>query len=256
MLTISRTDIGVKNVEAIVSSNTFNPAGKEEGLPFTIRLVKNSDDLLKAVQIRHAAYMRHVPDFAQSLAGPETADLEKGVVVLLAESKLDGTPVGTMRIQTNEFEPLKLEKTVKLPPRMSGQRLAEATRLGVAQERGGRMVTTALFKAFYLYCKQHEVDHMVITARAPVDRQYDRLLFKDIYPELGYMPFQHVGNMPHRVMSLKVDDVFSLWEAARHPLFNFFFNTYHEDINVMDIFHYQVRRSAIEQAAQVVALTA
>lgn len=215
---------------------------RDESLPFTIRVVQNSDDLRKAVRIRHAAYMRHVPDFAQNLAGPESDDVEDGVVVLLAESKLDGTAVGTMRIQTNLFQPLKLEKTLVLPERYAGQRLAEATRLGVAQERVGRIVTTALFKAFYLYCQQHSIDHMVITARAPVDRQYDRLMFTDVYPDVGYMPCEHVGNIPHRIMSLKVQDVHPLWKQAQHPLFNFFFNTYHQDINVTDVSIYKAKR--------------
>lgn len=59
---------------------------KEEFLPFTIRVVSNVRDLAKAVRIRHAAYMRHVPGFAQALNMPEEADSEQGVVVLLAES--------------------------------------------------------------------------------------------------------------------------------------------------------------------------
>ena len=75
----------------------------EELLPFTVSLVRNQTELGKAVQIRHAAYARHVPVFAQTLAQPESTDSEIGVAVLLAESKLDGSPLGTMRIQTNCF---------------------------------------------------------------------------------------------------------------------------------------------------------
>ena len=206
---------------------------KEENLPFTIRVVSDTEDLRKAVSIRHAAYLRHVPTFAQNLVAPENADSEDGTVVLLAESKFDGSPLGTMRIQTNEHHPLALEKSLALPPQLATSRLAEATRLGVTQERVGRMVTTAIFKAFFLYCRQNRIDHMVITARSPVDRHYDRLLFKDVYPEMGYIPFQHVGNMPHRVMTLAVAEVEPLWKELNHSLYNFFFNTFHEDIDVV-----------------------
>ena len=146
-------------------------AMKEEALPFTIRVVSNIHDLEKAVRIRHAAYMRHVPGFANELTLPEKADSEPGVVVLLAESKLDGSPIGTLRIQSNDHKPLTLEQSISLPATLSGKRLAEATRLGVTQERVGRMVTTALFKAFFLYCRQNRIDQMVITARSPVDRR-------------------------------------------------------------------------------------
>ncbi len=142
------------------------PAMTEELLPFTVRLVRDEDDLSKAVQIRHSAYARHLPDFAETLKSAETADAENGVVVLLAESKLDGSPLGTMRIQTNQFKPLCLEQSVELPGWLKTLRLAEATRLGVTNEKGGRLVTTVLFKAYYQYCKQIGIEWMVIAGRA------------------------------------------------------------------------------------------
>lgn len=225
-------------------------AMKEESLPFTIRVVSNIRDLEKAVRIRHAAYMRHVPGFASELSLPEDADSEPGVVVLLAESKLDGSPIGTLRIQTNDYKPLTLEQSLTLPVTLSKQRLAEATRLGVTQERVGRMVTTALFKAFFLYCRQNRINQMVITARSPVDRQYDRLLFKDVYPELGYIPFKHVGNLPHRVMCLDVNDAERLWAQAQHPLLGFILHTFHEDINVVGTSLYESGLAPVKSSHQ------
>lgn len=204
----------------------------EERLPFTVKLVRDEDDLGKAVQIRHTAYARHLPDFAETLKTPESADAENGVVVLLAESKLDGSPLGTMRIQTNEFKPLSLEQSIELPDWLKKRRLAEATRLGVTEGKGGRLVTTVLFKAFYLYCQAVDVEWMVVTGRAPVDRMYDRLLFKDVFPGMGYIPFSHVGNLPHRVMSLEVDSVEPSWAAAKQPLYDFFFHTDHPDLDI------------------------
>lgn len=214
-------------------------AMKEEALPFTIRVVTNIRDLEKAVRIRHAAYMRHIPGFAHELTLPENADSEQDVVVLLAESKFDGSPIGTMRIQTNVYKSLTLEQSVTLPESMRTKRLAEATRLGVTQERVGRLVTTALFKAFFLYCRQNRIDYMVIAARSPVDRQYDRLLFKDVYPEIGYVPLKHAGNIPHRIMALDVNKAEEIWVNERQPLLNFIINTFHDDINVVGTSLYQ-----------------
>ena len=204
----------------------------EELLPFTVRLVRDQDDLNKAVEIRHSAYARHLPGFAETLKSPERADAEDGVVVLLAESKLDGSPLGTMRIQTNEFKPLCLEQSVELPAWLKTLRLAEATRLGVTNEPGGRLVTTVLFKAFYLYCHQIGVDWMVIAGRSPIDRQYARLLFEDVFPGLGFIPLMHASNLPHRIMSSKVETAEERWAAAKHPLFNFAFRTHHPDIKL------------------------
>lgn len=247
MMTSPRISSDAANSQQFVFRD-HDHAMKEEALPFTIRVVSNIRDLEKAVRIRHAAYMRHVPGFAQELTLPENSDSEQGVVVLLAESKFDGSPVGTLRIQTNDYKPLTLEQSIALPQAYGKRRLAEATRLGVTQERVGRMVTTALFKAFFLYCRQNQIDHMVITARSPVDRQYDRLLFSDVYPELGYIPFKHVGNLPHRVMALDVNDAERLWTQARHPLLNFILHTFHEDINVVGTSLYQARFPTVESS--------
>lgn len=208
------------------------PTMTEERLPFTVRLVRNENDLGKAVYIRHAAYARHLPEFAQTLSAPEAEDAEPGVVVLLAESKLDGSPLGTMRIQTNEFRPLCLEHSVSLPPWLKSLRLAEATRLGVTDEKGGRLVTTMLFKAYYEYCKQIGTEWMVIAGRSPIDKQYARLLFEDVFPGVGYIPLAHAGNLPHRIMSSNVDTAEERWAAASHPLFNFAFRTHHPDLQL------------------------
>ena len=72
-----------------------------ERLPFTVRIAKCEEDLAKAVSIRHQAYARHLPDVAATLDRPEALDRAEDSVVVLAESKLDGTPLGTMRIQKN-----------------------------------------------------------------------------------------------------------------------------------------------------------
>jgi hypothetical protein len=204
----------------------------EETVPFTVRLVGNEDDLRKAVQVRHTAYARHVPVFAETLRSAEVSDNEEGVVVLLAESKLDGSPLGTMRIHTNDFRPLYLEQSVQLPDHLRNCRLAEATRLGVALGKEGRLVTTMLFKAFFQFCQHTEVEWMVVAGRSPVDRQYDRLMFEDVFPGMGYIPLLHANNMPHRVMSFNVETAQARWAQAGHSLYDFIFRTRHPDIHL------------------------
>jgi hypothetical protein len=213
-------------------SDPHEVAMNEERLPFTVKLVGNEDDLRKAVRIRHAAYSRHLPTFAESLKAPETTDAESGVIVLLAESKLDGSPIGTMRLQTNRNRPLPLEKSVDLPLSLTVNVLGEATRLGVSGSSAGRLVTAALFKAGFQYCLQTGIEWIVVAARSPVDRQYERLLFTEVFPGMGYVPLQHANNMPHRIMLMEIGQMEARWQAAKHPLYNFFFRTFHEDIHV------------------------
>lgn len=202
-----------------------------ERLPFRIRIARRQEDLAKAVSIRHAAYGRHLPEVAALLEKPEPYDLEAGVDVLFAESKLDGSPLGSMRIQTNRYRRLTLEDSLELPSWLQGKSQAEATRLGVTADRLGRLVKTALFKAYYQYCLLEDIDWMVITARSPLDRQYEALLFQDVLPGGGFTPMHHVGSIPHRVMALRVETVEPDWRKARHPLYGFFFHTSHADID-------------------------
>lgn len=219
---------------SLLGGNGRKAGMTEERLPFTVKIVHDDVELGKAVSIRHAAYARHVPAVAALLEKAERYDREEGSVVLLAESKLDGSPLGTMRIQTNRFSKLALEQTVELPDWLQGRSQAEATRLGISEGRIGRLVKTMLFKAYFQYCESADIDWMVITARAPLDRQYESLLFKDVFGDREYIPMRHVGNIPHRVLAFEVGSARARWAAANHPLLNFMCGTHHPDIDLSD----------------------
>jgi hypothetical protein len=211
---------------------TSNSRVYDESLPFSVFLVRDESSLAKALKIRQSAYQRHVPELARQLGHAERYDGVPGVDIMLAISKLDGEPLGTMRIQTNRHEPLALEGSVVLPEWLQGRRLAEATRLGVSRDPVGRMVKTALFKAYYQYCLAAGVEWMVITARASLVRQYQALLFHDVFADERYVPMQHVGNVPHRILAINVPSVEPTWRERKHPLYDYFFRAQHADIEV------------------------
>lgn len=232
-----------------------------ERLPFTVRLVQHHADLVKAVHVRQAAYARHLPDFAQTLHRPEQADFADGAVVLLAESKLDGSALGSVRLQTNFVQPLELEAAVALPLWLQARRLAEVTRLGVGQGRVGHLVKIALVKGCFDFCEQNQVDWAVVTGRTGVDRHYDQLLFTDVFADQKAIPLPHVGNIPHRVMAFEIATGEARWEAAQHPLLAFFRHTRHPDIDISTRPMYQlsaqgdrpVRRQAVGPTFGLVA---
>ncbi|MEZ0606667.1 hypothetical protein ACAX43_31800 [Paraburkholderia sp. IW21] len=203
----------------------------EARLPFTVRVVDNDEALLRALRMRQAAYHRHVPEFARTMDREEPYDRDPGGLVLLAESKLDRSPVGTMRIQSNCFRPLALEQSLELPDWLSG-RLVGATRLGVEAGEPGRMVKLGLFKALYLYCVREQIDWMAIAARTPLDRQYAALLFRDVYGDKEFIPLAHATNIPHRIMAFDVGTTERRWREARHPLYEFMLVTHHQDIDL------------------------
>lgn len=203
-----------------------------EFLPFTVTLARDAQELRAALQIRQAAYARHLPEVAATMDSADEADFAQGTAILVARSKLDGTPLGTLRIHSNEFAPLPLEQSYQLPPEFTGLRLLEVTRFGVAEGREGSMVKTALVKACGLYSMSVKAERVVITARAPLDRMYQRLLFKDVDESQAFVPMAHVGGIPHRVLYEIVEERHAMWQAAKHPLYRFMYETEHPDICV------------------------
>lgn len=203
-----------------------------ERLPFTIKRVQSEEDLWKAVCVRHAAYARHVPEFAKSLRLPEASDYDSDAVILLAVSKLDGSPLGSTRIQTNLSQPLQVEASVDLPLWLQAERMAEVTRLGVEEGRLGRLVKIGLIKACFEFCEQNQVAWAVVTGRTPIDRQYEQLLFSDVFADRQPVPLRHVGGIAHRVMAFEIATGEERWTAAQHPMLNFFRHTRHPDIDI------------------------
>lgn len=202
----------------------------EERLPFTVRLVRTDDDLKRAVDMRYQAYARHMPEFAEKLKQPEPDDFEPDSIILLAESKLDGSVIGTMRIQSNEYRPLSMEHAIKLPDFLSGQSLVEVRRLGVATGQVGRLVKMVLIKACLLYCAQNNIKWAMVAARPPLDRSYEKLLFVDVLPGQTFTPLPTANNTPHSVMAFEIGTCETRFTEQHHPLLNFFCKVKHPDI--------------------------
>lgn len=210
---------------------TDEPGKRVERLPFRVRHATQPHEIEQIAALRHAAYARHLPEFAERLHLPEESDFDAGSTVLFAESKLDNSVLGTMRIQTNRYSALHLEESVTLPDWLQGKSLAEATRLAVTDgSRLARLVKVALFKAYFLYCQEAGIDWMVITARPPLDRQYEALLFQDIMPDGQLVAMKHVGDIPHRLLAFDVNAAERRWIECQHPLFAFMCNISHPDI--------------------------
>ena len=208
------------------------PTMKEEYLPFTVRPVSCEDDLRKAIQLRHLAYSRHMPLFAESLKVPESDDVDDDVVVLMAESKLDGAVLGTVRIQTNRYNQLNLEQSVALPSWLKGHSIAEVRRLAVAPGSPGRLVKMVLLKACLEYSIKNDLDWIVVAARSPLDRTYEQLTFRDLLGGETFIPLPRENNVSHRVLGIETELVSSQLKAANHPLLNFFCFTNHRDIKL------------------------
>jgi hypothetical protein len=202
-------------------------------LPFRIRLVRTEDQLAKAVGVRASAYGRHVPALGAVLKEPEDVDRDDSTVIFLAESKEDGSPVGTLRTQTNlRGGPLALERSVCLPARFRGRPLAGVTRLAVKEGSAGKQVKLALFKTLFRYCFATQIEWILIGARPPLDAQYLSLGFEDLFPGEPLIPFATAGNVLHRVLGFEVFCAERKWFETNHRLYRFMAQDYHPDIEI------------------------
>lgn len=205
---------------------------KRVSLPFTVRIVRTDEQLVRAVRIRAEAYMRHVPTLGEILELPEDVDRDPNSIVFLAEAKSDGEPLGTIRIQTNFSGPIPLETSIKLPDKFKGRPLAGVSRLAVKAGPRGRLVKLALFKALHRYCLAKQVEWILIGARAPLDQTYLDLGFADMYEDAQPRPLATAAGVLHRILCFEVFTAERRWFEISHPLYLFMGQRFHPDIEI------------------------
>ena len=203
-------------------------------LPFRVRLARTHDQLSKAIGVRKQAYSKHLPTLSDVLGEPERADKYADSIVLLAESKDDAVALGTMRIQSNFKSPLDLESEIALPERFCGRPIAHVTRLGVLPQKNSSLIKLALFKALHRYCLALQIDWILATGIPPIDRQYDRLDFEDVFPDRPLIALRATGGIPARLLAWEVGNAERRAHNLSHPLYEFMFQTYHPDIEVFN----------------------
>lgn len=220
----------VPSIEATPPSTDQRSLGQP--LPFRVRLVRTDEQLAKAVGIRASAYSRHVPELGTLLKAPEDVDRSEQALILLAESKEDGSPIGTLRMQTNLQGPLALERSFTLPEKFSGRTLAGITRLAVKEGSAGKQVKLVLFKAIFRYCFATQIEWILIGARAPLDSGYTAIGFEDVFEDRRLIPLVTADNVPHRILAFDVLTAERRWYEKNHRLYQFMAHDYHPDIEV------------------------
>lgn len=209
-----------------------SPIADIERLPFTVRLVRTEDQLLKVCELRSLAYGRHLPDVRESFAQPDEIDWQPGTVIFLAEDKATGLAIGSARLQINAACVLEVEQNVALPPHIQSQLLTEITRLSVRPGFNQFSVRNALWKACHRYCLATQVHGILLGARRSLVRQYLMLGFKDVFDDARDVYYEHLGNVKHRILIFNVQSAEREWYQSNHPLYDFMVRKYHPDIDV------------------------
>lgn len=203
-----------------------------EILPFSVDAVRSPADLRDAAALRSESYGRHTESLRSALARPDLVDRRAGTLVLLVRDKATGAAVGTARMQFSHHGALPLDACVTLPPTLAQERRAEVTRLAIAHGADAR-VRLALFKACWQYCEIEDVAHLVIAARsAALLRIYGHLGMTTLTDDDEWINLPYAGNLPHRVRTLDMRQVYALWRDAQHPAMPFMVGTNHPDIHL------------------------
>lgn len=203
---------------------------KAEQLPFTVRVVTTPKDLAKAVEVRASAYARHMPTLGQSLLAPEAEDLKSDVLVLLAERKFDGRPVGSLRLQSNVKRPLRLQGEAPTLQAYASKRLVETTRLGVELGEASKIVTAGLIKTAYEICHGARVEYSVTGGRRSMAQVFRALQFDEL--QGGPFPISFGNNIPHWIFVLPIREFESRLRTAAHWYYDFLAKTEHPDIDI------------------------
>ena len=203
-------------------------------LGFTVRIVRTEEHLTKAVEIRAQSYGRHFPEVGERFRTPEDADRAPFSLVLLAESKADGEALGTLRIETNSKGPLAVEALLPQDSEYDGKPIAFVTRLGVKNGNEASLVKLTLFKALHRYCLACQIEWLVVIARPPMDRQYVKLGFNDVYEAGTLLPIAWADDVPMRLLALEAISCERIWRENKNPLYKFMFLDYCPDIAVFN----------------------
>ena len=197
-------------------------------LPFRVRLVSSPQDMQKAVDIRAAAYSRHLPNLGASLRTPEAEDRRSDVLVLIAERKFDGEVVGTLRLEPNVSGPLRVESETTLPSHLQNRRLVETSRLGVQSGSNGTMVTVALVKAAFEICRACHIDYTISVGRRSMAEVFRSLCF-DVLE--GPRLLSYSTTTPFWIFFASVRDWDARLKAQSHAHFKFI-SQRHPDISI------------------------
>lgn len=223
---------GVRRLSIDASSTEANmPTPAAHRSPIGVRVARTHVDIQRALALRAAA---RPAGTAAVVIEPDDVDRRPNATLLLAESRLDGEALGSLRILTSDRGPLSFEGRVALPPAARRpESLAEASCLVVRRGRLAMLARLMLWKAFHRYCLAAQIDTMFVAVREPADRQYAWLGFTDVLPAgVRYAPERN-GAPTHRLMRLGVFEAHERSLRTGHPLHDFFFEESHPEIELL-----------------------
>ncbi len=200
--------------------------------PYSVRIVRTPDQLQAAVDVRYQAYSEKLQALASKVSQPGELDFKHGPVVLLAENRLTGAPVGTLRLNTGATI-LEMLADIDLPDTIVRERVAFVSRMaviGMVQER--QLVRNLMQKAVFQLCIAKQLNRMLLLAVEPRERLFYRCGFSDVFVDGQARHPAFLDRFPVKALYADTYSMERLWKEEGHPLYDFLFRTFHPEIEV------------------------
>lgn len=200
---------------------------KKQSLPFRISILKTAAELKEAVQHRSLGYGRRSVALGGSLEMPEAGDARAhGREILIATSKMDGSIIGSLRLEINFYQPVSVQRYAQLPAEINSRRIMDANRFCCFESN---ICRAALFKAAIAYGASKDVDHFIIATLDKLVPLYASVGFAPLFDDGRMHPIPSAENLPHRIMELDVRNARALVVQRRPSVVDFLFDTDHSD---------------------------
>jgi hypothetical protein len=223
---------GFGRAHASSSETRWEVPGHVPASPYSIRIARTALQLQTAVEVRYQAYSEKLQALASKVKQPGPLDYEHEPVVLLAESRLTGEAVGTLRLNTGPGI-LGMLDDIDLPDNILGERVAFVSRMavvGTVHER--QLVRNLMQKACFQLCIAKQLNRMLLLAVEPRERLFYRCGFSDVFED---GKARHPAFLEHFPVKALYADTYGMerhWKEQKHPLYDFLFRTFHPEIEV------------------------
>lgn len=203
-----------------------------EELDFRIQIARKGESFERAVSVRSEAFSRHSHPMVRAGFTVEPADTSESSVLLCAESKTTGEPIGAMRLSDNRTDELGIWNELPIPAQHKGYPALLVSRLTVHAGRTGHAARNALCKAMYLYAVAMQMRFIYVLVLPPRDRLYRPMGFNPVYEGDPVFKLKSNSNVDTKVLFAEVNRFETIWRERGHPLYQYVFQTRHADIEL------------------------
>ena len=225
------------------AGSTWEVPGHIPSTPYSIRIVRTSAQLQAAVEVRYQAYSEKLQALASKVSQPGPLDFAHEPIVLLAENRLTGEAIGTMRLNTGPSI-LDMLDDINLPDNIMGERVAFVSRMAVVGTVAERqLVRNLMQKAVFQLCIAKQLNRILLLAVEPRERLFYRCGFSDVFEDGKARYPAFLDKFPVKALYADTYAMERHWKEQKHPLYDFLFRTFHPEIEVFSSLSSVGRRS-------------